>query len=239
MKGRSALAVERELLEQSGAFGGAIATGNPGAGVGAVGAVGVAPETVERFKPVTEIVKTTSRPARAVRPERCCVHCGFGMYILQGGAHRVLPEVLHGSLGAGCDADGGCDRGADRDGGADHREENYAGKWRSWWRPALILQGECWGMCWRRTSAPFGRRGNYRRAKSCAGVSTCGREGRDRWSGSSQYGRTGPVTACVARSGWYRCSGFRLPIFRFNHNFEKDRDTHGSDPGADERARRF
>ena len=77
MKGRSALAVERELLEQYGGSG-----GNDGAGAGVV------PETVERFKPVIEIVKTTSRPVRAVRPERSCVHCGFAMYIPRG-AQRV------------------------------------------------------------------------------------------------------------------------------------------------------
>jgi hypothetical protein len=70
MKGRSALAVERELLEQGG-----------DAGM-------VAPEAVERFKNVTEIVKTTSRPVPAPRPERCCVHCGHALYVPRG-AQRV------------------------------------------------------------------------------------------------------------------------------------------------------
>src|ERR1700744_1746031 len=70
MKGRSALAVERELLEQGESTGVLV------------------PEAVERFKNVTEIVKTTSRPVPPPRPERCCVHCGHALYVPRG-AQRV------------------------------------------------------------------------------------------------------------------------------------------------------
>jgi hypothetical protein len=82
MKGRSALAVERELVQQA-----AVGTGE-GSGAGAVGGVAVVPERTERFIPVIEQVKTTSRRAPVPRPERCCVHCGHALYVPRG-AHRV------------------------------------------------------------------------------------------------------------------------------------------------------
>ncbi|MGN6369122.1 MAG: polymer-forming cytoskeletal protein [Phycisphaerae bacterium] len=102
MRGRSALAVERALLVQNGAGLGGVSGGS---GMNSEGSetdsARISPEFgevlpgVERFKTVTENIKTTRRAVREPRPERCCVHCGFGMYIPRGAQRVRCPKCCN------------------------------------------------------------------------------------------------------------------------------------------------
>jgi hypothetical protein len=83
MKGRSALAVERELVQQAAVVHGV---------AGTAGAAAIVPQQADRFIPVIEQAKTTTRRAPVPRPERCCVHCGHALYIPRGALQVRCPK---------------------------------------------------------------------------------------------------------------------------------------------------
>jgi hypothetical protein len=96
MRGRSALSMEREeWLEQYGQLQEGYPEQEQLEGEFVEGAVetviGVVPQTIERFQTMPPVTASTAN----VRPERCCVYCGSGVYAPRGAGKIRCPKCFN------------------------------------------------------------------------------------------------------------------------------------------------